>query len=61
MVCGVVVAGLEIIEAGFVIVDVASITNRVAVDEAVDRGAISCGGFDAYVAPSVVGVVKQCI
>ena len=40
MVRRVVVAGLEIIEAGFVVIDIATVANGVAVDEGGGAGAV---------------------
>ena len=57
MVRGVIVAGLEVVEAGFGIVDVASVAQGVAVDEADRGGGSSDGGIRGHVAPRVVGVV----
>ena len=57
MVRGVVVAALEIVEAGFVVVNIASVSQRVAVDQAGGGGGAAGGGMGGYVAPCVVGVV----
>ena len=57
MVCGVVVAGLEVVEAGFGVVDVAAVAQGVTVDEAGRGGSPSGGGIRGHVAPRVVGVI----
>ena len=57
MVCGVVVAGLEVVEAGFGVVDVAAVAQGVAADEAGRGGSPSDGGIRGHVAPRVVGAV----
>ena len=57
MVRGVVVAALQIVEAGFVVVNIASVSQRVAVDQAGRGGGAAGGGMGGYVAPCVVGVV----
>ena len=56
MVRRVVVAGLEIIEAGFGVVDIATVADGVAVDEGGGAGAVSCSGIGGDVAPGVVGI-----
>ena len=56
MVRRVVVAGLEIIEAGFGVVDIAMVADGVAVDEGGGAGAVSRSGIGGDVAPGVVGI-----
>ena len=57
MVCGVVVAALQVVETGFGVVVVASVAQGVAADEAGRGGSPSGGGIRGHVAPRVVGVV----
>ena len=57
MVRGVVVAGLQVVEAGFGVVDVAAVAQGVAVDEAGRGGGFVIGGMGGHVAPGVVGAV----
>ena len=57
MVRGVVVAGLEVVEAGFGVVVVAAVAQGVAADETGRGGGPSGGGIRGHVAPRVVGVV----
>ena len=52
----VVIAGLEVIETGFVVIDIATVANRVAVDEGGGAGAVSRSGIGGDVAPGVVGI-----
>ena len=54
---GVVVAGLEVVEAGFGVVVVAAVAQGVAVDEAGRGGSPSGGGIRGHVAPGVAGIV----
>ena len=56
MVRRVVIAALEIIPTGFVVVDVAAIADGVAVDEGGGAGAVSRSGIGGDVAPGVVGI-----
>ena len=62
MVCGVIVAALEVIEAGFVIVVVATVTEGVQVGEGVTGGLLidkvvaAAVGDAGQLAPGVVGI-----
>ena len=56
MVRRVVIAALEIIPAGFVVIDIATVADGVAVDESGGAGAVSCSGIGGDVAPGVVGI-----
>ena len=57
MIQGVVISALEVVEAGFVVVDVAAVAQGVAVDEAGRGGSPSGGGIRGHIAPGVVGAV----
>ena len=57
MVCGVVVAALQVVEAGFAVADIAAVAQGVTVDEAGRGGGSLSGGIRGHVAPRVVGVV----
>ena len=57
MVCGVVISALQVVEAGFGVVDVAAVAQGVTVDEAGRGGSPSGGGIRGHVAPRVVGVI----
>ena len=59
MVRRVVVSALEVVPAGFVVVDVAAVAEGVAVDESVYAGGVTCGGGGGDVAPGVVGVSAE--
>ena len=56
MVCGVVIAGLEVVEACFAIVVVATIADGIAGDEAGFGGRAAVGVGDGNIAPCVVVV-----
>ena len=56
MVRRIVVSALEVVPAGFVVVDVASVADGVAVDQGIYAGNVTCGGGGGDVAPGVVGV-----
>ena len=56
MVCRVVISALQVVEAGFGVVDVAAVAQGVAADEAGRGGSPSGGGIRGHVAPRIVGV-----
>ena len=57
MIRGVVISALEVVEVGLVVVDVATIAQRIAVDEAAAGWGGAGGAVGGYVTPRVVGVV----
>ena len=59
MVCGVVIAGLEVIEACFGIIVIAAVTDGVTGDEAGFGGRAAVGAGNCYIAPCVVVVVAD--
>ena len=56
MVRGVVISALQVVEAGFGVVDVAAIAQGVAVDETGRGGGPTGRGIRGHIAPGVVGV-----